>query len=81
MNPALALLIFGLTYLGIALGRFPGTSLDRTGIALLGANLIAVEQAGRFGVTISFLQYARLGVPVTLSSLVVLSAWLVWAWA
>ena len=31
------LAIFGLTYLGIGLGRVPGLKLDRTGIVLLGA--------------------------------------------
>ena len=31
------LLIFGLTYLGIAMGRIPGLKLNRPGIALLGA--------------------------------------------
>ena len=33
----ITLIIFGLTYLGIALGRLPGLALDRTGFALLGA--------------------------------------------
>jgi Na+/H+ antiporter NhaD/arsenite permease-like protein len=35
-NPAI-LVILGLTYVGVALGRIPGLKLDRTGIALLGA--------------------------------------------
>jgi hypothetical protein len=30
------LAVFLLTYLGVALGRFPKLALDRTGIALLG---------------------------------------------
>ncbi len=29
--------VFALTYLGIAMGRFPRLVLDRTGIAILGA--------------------------------------------
>lgn len=41
INPTSAtvavLVIFALTYLGIAAGRVPGLKLDRTGIALLGA--------------------------------------------
>ena len=41
LNPASAppavLVVFTLTYLGIAAGRVPGLKLDRTGIALLGA--------------------------------------------
>jgi Na+/H+ antiporter NhaD/arsenite permease-like protein len=39
------LLIFGLVYLGMVLGEFPGLALDRTGIALLGA--IALLATGR----------------------------------
>jgi Na+/H+ antiporter NhaD/arsenite permease-like protein len=36
---------FGLVYLGMLLGEFPGLRLDRTGIALLGAiALIALER-------------------------------------
>ncbi|TFG36797.1 MAG: anion transporter, partial [Desulfobacterales bacterium] len=30
-------IIFIVTYMGVALGRIPGLTLDRTGIALLGA--------------------------------------------
>jgi len=36
------LVIFALTYLGIALGRVPGLKLNRTGIALLGAIAIMI---------------------------------------
>jgi Na+/H+ antiporter NhaD/arsenite permease-like protein len=32
-----ALVIFALTYIGVALGEIPGLAIDRTGIALLGA--------------------------------------------
>ena len=35
--PDLTLIIFIITYLGVAIGRIPGLMLDRTGIALLGA--------------------------------------------
>ncbi len=38
-------LIFILTYLGVALGRIPGLTLDRTGIALLGAIGMVVSGA------------------------------------
>ncbi|MFZ7111664.1 MAG: SLC13 family permease [Desulfatiglandales bacterium] len=47
----LALTIFLLTYVGVALGRVPGLVLDRTGIALLGAigmvvgGVISLDQA------------------------------------
>ena len=37
-------LVFGVTYVGIALGRFPRLVLDRTGIALLGAIAMLVIQ-------------------------------------
>ncbi len=35
-----ALAVFVLTYVGIALGRFPGLRLDRTGCAVVGAALM-----------------------------------------
>ena len=35
--PLLPLILFVLTYLGLALGRIPGLALDRTGFAVLGA--------------------------------------------
>jgi Na+/H+ antiporter NhaD/arsenite permease-like protein len=49
--PLLPLILFVLTYAGLALGRVPGLALDRTGFALLGAvaflatGAITVEQA------------------------------------
>jgi len=49
--PLLPLLLFVLTYLGLALGRIPGLALDRTGFAILGAvgflatGSISVEEA------------------------------------
>ena len=39
---AAILVIFALTYLGIAVGRVPGLKLDRTGIALLGAIAVII---------------------------------------
>lgn len=36
-HAAIALVVFVITYLGVAVGRLPGLALDRTGIALLGA--------------------------------------------
>jgi Na+/H+ antiporter NhaD/arsenite permease-like protein len=35
-------IIFGLTYLGLALGKVPGLRMDRAGIALVGATLMLV---------------------------------------
>ena len=49
--PLLPLILFALTYIGLALGRIPGLALDRTGFALLGAvaflatGSITVQQA------------------------------------
>lgn len=46
MEPATALwltaTLFGLTYVGLALGRVPGLRVDRAGIALVGATLMLV---------------------------------------
>ena len=39
------------------------------------ANIIVVQQAREFGVTISFRDFARLGIPVTLAALAFLLAW------
>ncbi|KZD03917.1 SLC13 family permease [Oceanibaculum pacificum] len=45
VDTGLILTIFVLTYVGMALGRFPGLRIDRTGIALLAAILLAVSGA------------------------------------
>jgi Na+/H+ antiporter NhaD/arsenite permease-like protein len=42
---ATILILFGATYLGMALGRFPGLSIDRTGIALVAAILLLATGA------------------------------------
>lgn len=44
LSPLLCWLIFGVAYCGIAVGGLPGLTIDRTGIALLGA--IAMVAAG-----------------------------------
>jgi hypothetical protein len=36
-STSLVLLVFSAVYLGMALGRWPGLRIDRTGIAVLGA--------------------------------------------
>lgn len=70
MNYA-GLVIFLISYLGIALGRIPGLAIDRTGIALLGAlammlfNTISVSQA------VSSIDYSTL---ILLFGLMMLSA-------
>ena len=50
-----ALVIFVLSYIGIALGKVPGLVMDRTGIALLGAIAMVV-----FGVSKVILRHADL---------------------
>ncbi len=44
-----AILIFTLTYVGVAIGHIPGLQLDRTGIALLGAIAMVVSGAVPLG--------------------------------
>ena len=41
----LAVLVFALTYAGVALGRLPWLRIDRTGISLVGAALMLVVGA------------------------------------
>lgn len=75
--PLLPLVLFVLTYLGLALGRVPGLKLDRTGFAVLGAvaflatGAISVEEAKRavdaptltvlFGMMLLSAQYRQSG--------------------
>jgi Na+/H+ antiporter NhaD/arsenite permease-like protein len=75
--PILPLVLFVLTYLGLALGRVPGLKLDRTGFAVLGAvaflatGAISVEEAKRavdaptltvlFGMMLLSAQYRQSG--------------------
>lgn len=40
------------------------------------ANIIVVEQASRFGVRITWQEHARIGLPVTLASLLIAAGWL-----
>lgn len=44
-SPQLTIVIFTVTYIGIALGRVPGLLIDRTGIALVGAISMVVVGA------------------------------------
>lgn len=46
---SLIVVIFVLTYLGVAVGRIPGLQLDRVGIALLGATAMVVLRAVPIG--------------------------------
>ena len=80
--PLLPLILFALTYAGLALGRVPGLAIDRTGLALLGAVAflatggITVEQAKEavdaptlavlFGMMLLSAQYRRSGLYSTI---------------
>lgn len=66
-----ALVIFILTYLGIAFGRLPGLAIDRTGIALLGA--IAMVVCGVMTTSEAF-QAVDLSTILLLYALMVISA-------
>jgi Na+/H+ antiporter NhaD/arsenite permease-like protein len=44
----LTLIIFTISYIGVALGRIPGLMLDRTGIALIGAILMVIGNVVAF---------------------------------
>lgn len=72
MSPEnIASIIFLISYLGIAIGSFPGLKIDRTGIALLGA--IAMLVAGVLNETEAF-NAINLPTILLLYSLMVLSA-------
>ncbi len=87
--PLLPLILFVLTYAGLALGRVPGLAAgDRLrhgtfagNAVLVGsiANLIVAEQAARLGVPFGFREHLRVGLPVTLISLALAAgAMLLW---
>ncbi len=55
--PVAVLLIFALTYLGIAVGRVPGLKLDRTGIVLLGAIAMMIFSGLPTGDVVEFINW------------------------
>lgn len=67
----IGLTIFALTYVGIAIGRFPRLALDRTGIALLGAILMVVTHSVGLNQAISSISFSTL---ILLFGLMLLSA-------
>lgn len=67
----LILTIFVLVYLGMAVGRFPGLQIDRTGIALLGAVILALAGAMPAGALSAAIDYPTLFI---LLGLMILSA-------
>ncbi|MEO6873321.1 MAG: SLC13 family permease [Opitutaceae bacterium] len=56
-QPVAVLVIFALTYLGIALGRVPGLKLNRAGIALLGAIAIMMFSGLPTSAAIGFINW------------------------
>jgi len=44
------------------------------------ASIIVVDQAARHGLRMSFWDFARTGIPITLSSMLLAAGWL-WIWA
>jgi Na+/H+ antiporter NhaD/arsenite permease-like protein len=60
-------------WLALAMASTLAGNLTITGSV---ANIIVVERAGREGVVVSFREYFRLGLPVTLATLAVGSLWL-----
>ncbi len=74
-------LVFAGVYAGMALGRWPGLALDRTGVALIGAILLFVAGAvGPAGIvaSIDFATLAILFSLMILSSLVAASGFFEW---
>ena len=82
--------IFVTVYVGMFLGGLPRLKLDRSGVALVStlagnlllvgsiANLIVVDLARRSGVAIDLWAHARIGIPVTLTTLGMVWVWLRW---
>lgn len=67
----LILAVFALTYIGMAVGRFPGLRIDRTGIALLGAIVLVAAGAVELGSTARFVDLPTI---LLLFGLMILSA-------
>lgn len=65
------IVIFVVSYIGIALGRFPGLQLDRTGVALLGAMLMIITATLGIDEAIIAIDYSTL---ILLFGLMILSA-------
>lgn len=65
------IVIFVVSYIGIALGRFPGLQLDRTGVALLGAMLMIISATLGIDEAIMAIDYSTL---ILLFGLMILSA-------
>lgn len=67
----LILAVFACVYAGMALGRWPGLAIDRTGVALVGALVLAAAGATTPGAALGFIDLPTLAI---LFALMVLSA-------
>jgi len=78
---ATILTIFLVVYVGMILGKVPGLALAGTlagNLFIVGsiANIIVVEQASRLGVSITWRDHLRVGLPVTAATLAIAAGWL-----
>jgi Na+/H+ antiporter NhaD/arsenite permease-like protein len=71
MNATLVLLVFGFVYLAMALGRWPGLALDRTGAAVIGAIVLVALGAADRALILASIDFPTLAI---LFALMVLSA-------
>jgi Na+/H+ antiporter NhaD/arsenite permease-like protein len=71
LDSDLILAVFIVTYIGMAIGRFPGLRIDRTGIALLGAIVLVAVGAVELGDTARFVDLPTI---LLLFGLMILSA-------
>jgi hypothetical protein len=64
LERTIALAVFAASYVGLGLGRVPGFRVDRTGVAIIGGALM-----------VGFFEYCRVGIPLTVLTL--LLGWLI----
>ena len=67
----LTVTVFGLVYLGMALGRWPGLAIDRTGVALIGAIILFLGGAADTRLVVASIDFRMLAI---LFALMVLAA-------
>jgi len=71
MTSSLVVVVFALTYVGMALGHVPGLKIDRTGITLIAAAILLATEAVSFGAATTAIDGATL---VLMFALMILSA-------
>ncbi len=60
LNPAIAIAIFAGTYVVLAIGRFPGFRVDRTGAAIIGAGLMVGSNVLTFDEAVHAIDYSTI---------------------